>query len=357
MSSVPGLPEIVNGAQGFAKGGIPGVQQAVHDASPVVQAVRGIRAMGPVGMKDVPEIAGRALSAIVPGGSQAVRAGEQLGSGDIAGAAGTAVGAALPLVAGEIGNIPASRLRSPITMGEPRLPSMSEIGQKAGVPIHAGPATAIPYAGARALSGIRLRSPIGPVPAPPENFVPPYLDPQGPASLRIPESYEPPYLPARGPAADDFVPPYLDPHGPFSEAGSAAAPTIVPPSKPTAKGLAPSDIAGQLKSEMESSGTLPKGKGLTPPPADAQPAIVTGQRLARAATSAGIAGDLKAAGFTAEDLPAGDDVKGWQKLFDTAGSPFRKTPEAQRKMIDAVQKEFGKQSQTGAARNTKNNRK
>jgi hypothetical protein len=135
----------------------------------------------------------------------------------------------------------------------------------------------------------------------------------------------------------------LDPHGPFSEAASGAAPAIVPPSKPTAKGLAPSDIAAQLKSEMESSGTLPKGKGLTPPPADAQPAIVTGQRLARSATSAGIAGDLKAQGMTADKLPASDDVGGWQKLFDANGSPFRKTPEAQRKMIDAVISEFGKQ--------------
>jgi hypothetical protein len=76
---------------------------------------------------------------------------------------------------------------------------------------------------------------------------------------------------------------------------------------------------------------------------EAQPAIVTGQRLARAATSSGIVGDLKAAGYTLEDLPAGDDVKGWQKLFDTAQSPFRKTPEAQRKMIDAVRAEFAKQ--------------
>lgn len=434
MGAVPGLPEMVNGAKGFAAGGIPGVEKAVHDASPAVQAVRGIRAMGPVGMKDVPEIAGRALSAIVPGGPQAAQAGEQIGSGDVAGGMGTAAGAVLPLVGGEV---PVSRLRSPVTFGEPRLPSLSEIGQKAGIPIRSGPATAIPYAAARAASGIKLRSPIGPAPVPAENYAAPYLDPQGPADLRTPsENYEPPYLPVKGPEpptpvsrnpswrglapqaeaaptsapipatampsgrvpgngipkpappaenfqapylsphgppAEDFVPPYLDPQGPFSEAHAkgisapsnpgekpevgaaskglnASSPKSVPsvPSVPTsksagAKGLNSGDIAQQLKAEMESSGSLPKGKGITPPPADAQPAIVTGQRLARGATSAGIAGDLKAQGITPDKLPSSDDIGGWQKLFEQNGSPFRKTPEAQRKMIDAVQKEFEKQ--------------
>jgi hypothetical protein len=99
-----------------------------------------------------------------------------------------------------------------------------------------------------------------------------------------------------------------------------AGPTIAPPAPPS-RGI------------VDIPGTHP----------EAQPAIVTGQRLARAATASGIVGDLKAAGYTLEDLPAGDDVKGWQKLFDTAQSPFRKTPEAQRKMIDAVRAEFGRQ--------------
>jgi hypothetical protein len=371
---------------------------------PQANQFRAIRAMGPVSMKDVPEIAGRTLAGVLPmAGPMAAGIGEKAGSGDLAGAAGTAVGVALPAAAAEV---PVSRLRSPITMGEARLPS--KIG---GIPIQVGPGMALPYAAARAVSGMRLRSPLEPLPAPPTGSFtgsrfqltaphqlfpeappeppPDYLPATGPEppapitrnppwrgisppeakvpeqpvapsvppslpSGRVPgtgtpkpigpaESYEPPYLPARGPAPDDFVPPYLDPHGPFSEAASGAAPAIVPPSKPTAKGLAPSDIAAQLKSEMESSGTLPKGKGLTPPPADAQPAIVTGQRLARSATSAGIAGDLKAQGMTADKLPASDDVGGWQKLFDANGSPFRKTPEAQRKMIDAVISEFGKQ--------------
>jgi hypothetical protein len=433
MGAVPGLSETVQDARALSRGGLPEVQRVQNEGNPINQALQGVRGMGPVTMRDVPEIAGRMAAPFLPGGPQVVQGSEQLARGQTAEGLGTlALPAAMivgPKAAEGVGAVAERGLRSPFRMGEPLLPDLPMTGPK--------------YGAAQKISAIRLQSPIQPptyslppppaflpgrpagmvpvtteapafLPGRPRGIVPTTTEapaflqtpPEGPRSeappfLRTPEpepsSPPPAFLPARPPAAEPplspiprgneapsgpvgmvrptpavppgrpaIAPPMpsgrglqmpagmprpIAPAVPGPEAVAAptppVGPTIAPPAPPS-RGLT---IAEQLRDAMKTPDTTANpATGVATIPVDipgthpeAQPAIVTGQRLARAATASGIVGDLKAAGYTLEDLPAGDDVKGWQKLFDTAQSPFRKTPEAQRKMIDAVRAEFGRQ--------------
>jgi hypothetical protein len=366
MGAVPGLSETVQDARALSRGGLPEVQRVQIEGNPINQAVQGVRGMGPVTMRDVPEIAGRMAAPFLPGGPQVVQGSEQLARGQTAEGLGTlALPAAMivgPKAAEGVGAVAERGLRSPFRMGEPLLPDLPMTGPK--------------YGAAQKISAIRLQSPIQPptysLPPPPAFLPgrPPAAEPppspiprgneapSGPVGMVRPTPAVPPGRPAiappmpsgRGLQMPAGMPRPIAPTVPGPEAIASAppaGPTIAPPAPPS-RGMT---IAEQLRDAMKTPDTTANpATGVATIPVDipgthpeAKPAIVTGQRLARAATSSGIVGDLKAAGYTLEDLPAGDDVKGWQKLFDTAQSPFRKTPEAQRKMIDAVRAEFGRQ--------------
>jgi hypothetical protein len=372
MGAVPGLSETVQNARALSRGGLPEVQRVQIEGNPINQALQGVRGMGPVTMRDVPEIAGRMAAPFLPGGPQVVQGSEQLARGQTAEGLGTlALPAAMivgPKAAEGVGAVAERGLRSPFRMGEPLLPDLPMTGPK--------------YGAAQKISGIRLQSPIQPptysLPPPPAFLPgrPPGIVPtttEAPPFLQTPPagpgSEAPAFLPARPPAAEP--PPNPIPRGneaPSGPVGMVRPTPAVPPGRPaiappmpSGRGLQmpagmPRPIAPAVPGPEAIASAPPAGPTIAPPvpPSrgivdiprthpEAQPAIVTGQRLARAATASGIVGDLKAAGYTLEDLPAGDDVKGWQKLFDTAQSPFRKTPEAQRKMIDAVRAEFGRQ--------------
>jgi hypothetical protein len=339
MGAVPGLSETVQNARALSRGGLPEVQRVQIEGNPINQAVQGVRGMGPVTMRDVPEIAGRMAAPFLPGGPQVVQGSEQLARGQTAEGLGTlALPAAMivgPKAAEGVGAVAERGLRSPFRMGEPLLPDLPMTGPK--------------YGAAQKISAIRLQSPIQPptysLPPPPA-FLPGRPAAAEPPPSLIPRGNEAPSGPVGMVRPTPAVPPGRPAIAPPMPSGRglqmpAGMPRPIAPAVPGPEAIASAPPAGPTI-----AAPAPPSRGIVDIPGthpEAQPAIVTGQRLARAATASGIVGDLKAAGYTLEDLPAGDDVKGWQKLFDTAQSPFRKTPEAQRKMIDAVRAEFGRQ--------------
>src|SRR5580658_2739073 len=116
MGAVPGLSETVQNARALSRGGLPEVQRVQNEGNPINQAVQGVRGMGPVTMRDVPEIAGRMAAPFLPGGPQVVQGSEQLARGQTAEGLGTlALPAAMivgPKAAEGVGAVAERGLRS-----------------------------------------------------------------------------------------------------------------------------------------------------------------------------------------------------------------------------------------------------
>jgi len=112
---------------------------------------------------------GKGLASFLPGtGDAAVAAGEGIGEGNYSGAAFDALMALGPSALHAVPEVSASsRLQSPVTFGEPRIPGLREVIKSygpEGANIHPSLKEALGYSTARKLSGVRFRSPLTPPP-------------------------------------------------------------------------------------------------------------------------------------------------------------------------------------------------
>ncbi len=213
---------------------------------------------------DYPGAVSSGLAAFLPGaGDEATAAGEEYGAGHPgAGTAHAAMALAPFLLKG--GTAVASRSRSPVTIGPPRMPSMASVIKSQELEgVHPGATWGTAWTAARQASRLRLRSPIKPKALP--------QPPSGPSVVDV-TSHNP--VVGEGPLVNVQNPPVPAPYNPVVGEG----PTVPIKPQPVVQPYNPVVGEGPIV-QVESppprgqttTGTGTVGKGMPPAPELPQP--------------------------------------------------------------------------------------